>query len=79
MISISVAATVGAAIGATVLGVASAMSNGAIGLDMALSHIPSGTQGYSVASAVKDALVGGVAGGGIGATIAAAAKSLAAH
>lgn len=79
MISISVAAVIGAAAGAVALGVASAMSNGAIGLDAALSHMPSAVQGYSVVSAVRDALVGGVAGGGVGAAIAAVAKSLAVH
>jgi hypothetical protein len=75
MISISVAAIVGAAIGAVALTTVSAMSNGAIGLDVALSYIPSGTHGYSVVSAVRDALLGGVAGGGVGAGIAAAAKT----
>ncbi len=78
MISIPLAAAIGAAVGAAALGVASAMTHGAIGLDVALSHIPTESQGYTVVSAVKDALLGGAAGGGIGAAVAAAAKGLSA-
>jgi hypothetical protein len=76
MISLSIAAAVGAALGAVALGTASAMTHGTIGLDVALSHIPSATQGYNVVSAVRDALAGGAAGGGIGAAVAHVAKGL---
>lgn len=76
MISITIAAAVGAVIGAVALTTVSAMTNGAVGLDIALEHIPSGTRGYSIVSAVRDMLLGGVAGAGAGAGVAAAAKGL---
>ncbi len=79
MISIPIAAAIGAAIGAIGLGVASAATGDVTGLSVALGHIPSATHGFDVVSAVSNALVGGAAGGGVGAAVAAVAKSLAAH
>lgn len=76
MISIPVAATIGAALGAATLGIASAASGDITGLGVALSHVPEGTQGYTVVSAVSNTLAGGAVGGSIGAAIAAAAKVL---
>ncbi len=64
-----------AAVGAVALGAASAATHGDIpGLAIALQHIPPTTHGYEVVTAVKNALVGGAAGGGIGAAVAAVAK-----
>jgi len=79
MISIPIAAAIGATIGAIGLGVASAATGDVTGLSVALGHIPSGTHGFDVVSTVANALAGGAAGGGIGAAVAAVAKSLAAH
>ncbi|MFQ5837214.1 MAG: hypothetical protein ACE5HJ_00340 [Thermoplasmata archaeon] len=76
MISIPIAAAVGAAIGAVTMGIMSVTTGDVTGLGVALAHIPQGTHGYTVVSAVSNALAGGAAGGGIGAAIAAAAKSL---
>ncbi len=79
MISIPIAAVLGAAIGAVGLGVASAATGDITGLGVALGHIPSATHGFDVVTAVSNALAGGAAGGGIGAAVAAMAKSMAAH
>ncbi len=76
MIGIAAAAAIGAAAGAVGLGVASAASGHIPGLAIALQHIPTGTHGYTVVSAVQNALLGGAGGGGIGAAVAAAAKGL---
>src|SRR2546422_768052 len=71
MISLGIAAAIGAAIGAVVLGAASAATHGDVpGLAIALQHIPPTTHGYEVVTAVKNALAGGAAGGGIGAAAA---------
>ncbi len=74
MIGMAAAAAIGATAGAIGLGAASAVSGHIPGLAIALQHIPAGTHGYTVVTAVKSALVGGAGGGGIGAAIAAAAK-----
>jgi len=75
LVSIGVAAAIGAAVGAAALGAASAATHGDIpGLAIALQHIPPMTHGYEVVTAVKNALAGGAAGGGIGAAVAAVAK-----
>ncbi len=80
MISIPIAAAVGAAAGAVALGTVSAVHGDPTGLANALAHIPPSTHGYAVVSAVKAAMAGGSAGaaggGGIGAAVAAVAKSL---
>ena len=76
MIAISIAAGIGASIGAIALGLASATTGDISGLGVALSHIPQGAPGHVVVSAVSHALAGGAAGGGIGAAIAAVAKGL---
>lgn len=76
MISISLGAALGAVIGAAIMGTASAAMGDITGLGVALSHIPPQAHGYTVVSAVSDALAGGAAGGGIGATVVAAAKGL---
>src|SRR2546427_7089756 len=66
MISLGIAAAIGAAIGAVALGAASAATHGDVpGLAIALQHIPPTTHGYEVVTAVKNALAGGAAGGGI--------------
>src|SRR2546422_1118746 len=76
MISLGIAAAIGAAIGAVVLGAASAATHGDVpGLAIALQHIPPTTHGYEVVTAVKNALAGGAAGGGIGAARAPAAET----
>src|SRR5256886_17546406 len=68
MISLGIAAAIGAAIGAVALGAASAATHGDVpGLAIALQHIPPTTHGYEVVTAVKNALAGGAAGGGNGA------------
>src|SRR2546430_9163355 len=65
MISLGIAAAIGAAIGAVALGAASAATHGDVpGLAIALQHIPPTTHGYEVVTAVKNALAGGAAGGG---------------
>src|SRR5438093_13636495 len=75
MISLGIAAAIGAAIGAVALGAASAVTHGDVpGLAIALQHIPPTTHGYEVVTAVKNALAGGAAGGGIGAAVSARAK-----
>ena len=79
MISIPIAAAIGATIGAIGLGVASATTGDVTGLSVALGHVPSATHGFDVVSAVANALAGGAAGGGIGTAVAVVAKSLAAH
>src|SRR2546430_16790664 len=67
MISLGIAAAIGAAIGAVALGTASAATHGDVpGLAIALQHIPPTTHGYEVVTAVKNALAGGAAGGGNG-------------
>jgi hypothetical protein len=79
MLSIGIAAAIGAAVGAVALGAASAASQGDIpGLGIALQHIPPSTHGYAVVTTVRDALLGGAAGAGIGAAVAAVAKGAAA-
>src|SRR2546429_1836229 len=76
MISLGIAAAIGAAIGAIALGAASAATHGDVpGLAIALQHIPPTTHGYEVVTAVKNALAGGAAGGGIGAGRCAAAEA----
>src|SRR3989442_13434785 len=66
MISLGIAAAIGAAIGAVALGAASAATHGDVpGLAIALQHIPPTTHGYEVMTSVKNALAGGAAGGGI--------------
>src|SRR2546430_17610468 len=76
MISLGIAAAIGAAIGAVALGAASAATHGDVpGLAIALQHIPPTTHGYEVVTAVKNALAGGAAGGGNGATLSAGAES----
>ena len=76
LISLGIAAVIGAAVGAVALGAASAATHGGVpGLAIALQHIPSTTHGYEVVTAVKNALAGGAAGGGIGAAVAAVAKA----
>src|SRR2546426_2066356 len=75
MISLGIAAAIGAAIGAVALGAASAATHGDVpGLAIALQHIPPTTHGYEVVTAVKNALAGGGAGGGNGAAVSPAAK-----
>ncbi len=74
MVSIA-AAALGAALGAAVLGAASVATGDITGLGVALTHIPPGTHGYAVVSAVSNVLTGGVAGGGIGAAVSAVAKA----
>ncbi len=75
LISLGIAAAIGAAVGAVALGAAAAATHGDIpGLAIALQHIPPTTHGYDVVTAVKNALAGGAAGGGIGAAVAAVAK-----
>jgi hypothetical protein len=74
MIGIAIAAAIGTAAGAVGLGVASAASGHIPGLAIALQHIPAGTHGYTVVSAVQNALLGGAGGGGIGAGVAGIAK-----
>src|SRR2546425_1224874 len=60
MISLGIAAAIGAAIGAVALGAASAATHGDVpGLAIALQHIPPTTHGYEVVTAVKNALAGG--------------------
>ncbi len=76
MISIAVAAAIGAAIGAIGMGAASAATGNIPGLNIALQHIPQGTHGFDVVTAVASAAIGGGAGGGIGASVAAVAKAL---
>ncbi len=82
MLSLAAAAAVGAAAGGLALGAVSAAHGDPTGLANALAHIPVGTHGYAVVSAVQNALAGGAAGaaggGGIGAAVAAVAKSAAA-
>src|SRR2546422_2353567 len=76
MISLGIAAAIGAAIGAVALGAASAATHGDVpGLAIALQHIPPTTHGYEVVTAVKNALAGGAAGGGIRAARAAGAQT----
>src|SRR2546428_4409633 len=76
MISLGIAAAIGAAIGAVALGAASAATHGDVpGLAIALQHIPPTTHGYEVVTAVKNALAGGAAGRGIGAAVAAVAEA----
>src|SRR2546427_11317466 len=76
MIARGTAAAIGAAIGAVVLGAASAATHGDVpGLAIALQHIPPTTHGYEVVTAVKNALAGGAAGGGIGAAVSPVAKA----
>src|SRR5256886_16827478 len=76
MIGIGIAAAIGAAIGAVALGAVSVATHGdAPGLAIALQHIPPTTHGYEVVTAVKNALAGGAAGGGIGAAGFVAAKA----
>ena len=72
--SIALGAAIGAAIGAVALGAAAAAHGDIPGLTVALQHIPPDTHGYTVVSAVKSALLGGAAGGGIGAAVSAVAK-----
>src|SRR2546426_10140897 len=75
MISLGIAAAIGAAIGAVALGAASAATHGDVpGLAIALQHIPPTTHGYEVVTAVKNALAGGAAGGGIGAAVSPGPK-----
>jgi hypothetical protein len=76
LISIPIAAAIGAAAGAVTLGAVSAAHGDIPGLTVALQHIPGTAPGYSVVSTVASALTGGAAGGGIGAAIAAAAKGI---
>ncbi len=76
MISIWLGAALGAVIGAAIMGTASASMGDITGLGVALSHIPPQSHGYTVVSAVFDALTGGATGGGIGAAVATAAKAL---
>src|SRR2546425_4749224 len=76
MISLGIAAAIGAAIGAVALGAASAATHGDVpGLAIALQHIPPTTHGYEVVTAVKNALAGGAAGGGNGAAGFSAPKT----
>lgn len=75
MISIALAAAIGATVGAAALGTASAVHGDPRGLAIALQHIPTTTNGYAVVNAVQSALAGGAAGGGIGAAVAAVAKA----
>ena len=76
LISIPIAAAVGAAAGALTLGAVSAAHGDIPGLTVALQHIPGSAPGYGVVSTVASALVGGAAGGGIGAAVAGVAKAL---
>lgn len=76
LISIPIAAAVGAAAGAVTLGAVSAAHGDIPGLTVALQHIPGSAPGYSVVSTVASALVGGAAGSGIGATVAGVAKAI---
>ncbi len=78
VISIPIAAAIGAAAGAVTLGAVSAAHGDIPGLTVALQHIPGTAPGYGVVSTVAHALVGGAAGGGIGAAVAGAAKAIAA-
>src|SRR2546428_13431529 len=76
MISLGIAAAIGAAIGAVAVGAASAVTHGDVpGLAIALHHIPPTTHGYEAVTALKNAPAGGAAGGGIGAAVAAAAQA----
>src|SRR2546427_10549935 len=76
MISLGIAAAIGAAIGAVALGAASAATHGDVpGLAIALQHIPPTTHGYEVVTAVKNALAGGGAGGGIRASLSPVANA----
>lgn len=75
MLSVGIAAAIGAAVGAVALGAVSAAHGDVPGLSIALQHIPPTTHGFEVVTAVKNALVGGAAGGGIGAAVAAVAKA----
>src|SRR3989442_4605735 len=76
MISLGIAAAIGAAIGAVALGAASAATHGDVpGLAIALQHIPPTTHGYEVVTAVKNALAGGAAGGGSRPAAAARAEN----
>jgi len=62
MISLGIAAAIGAAIGAVALGAASAATHGDVpGLAIALQHIPPTTHGYEVVTAVKNAGAKGAA------------------
>src|SRR2546428_1202034 len=75
MISLGIAAAIGAAIGAVALGAASAATHGDVpGLAIALQHIPPTTHGYEVVTAVKNALAGGAAGGGNGRSASSVAE-----
>lgn len=79
LLHIGIAAAIGAAFGAVALGAASAATQGDIpGLAVALQHIPPTAHGYDVVTAVRDALLGGATGAGIGAAVAAVAKGAAA-
>src|SRR3970282_2168518 len=65
LISIGIAAAIGAAVGAVIIGAASAVTQGDIpGLAVALQHIPASTHGYDVVTAVRDALLRAAAGRG---------------
>lgn len=79
MLSTAALIALGATAGAVALGAASAASGNPQGLSVALQHIPPEAHGYDVVEAVKSALAGGAAGGGIGAVVSIAAKALAAH
>lgn len=76
LISIPIAAAIGAAAGAVTLGAVSAAHGDIPGLTVALQHIPGTAPGYNVVSTVASALTGGAAGGGIGAAVAAVAKAI---
>src|SRR3989304_7912293 len=79
LISIGIAAAIGAAVGAVAVGAASAVTQGDIPrLAGALQHIPPSTHGYEVVTAGRDALLGAAAGGGIGAAVGAGGKGAAA-
>lgn len=75
LVSTAIIALVGAAAGAVAMGAAAAAHGDIPGLAVALQHIPPEAHGYGVVSAVKSALLGGAAGGGIGATVSAVAKA----
>jgi len=76
LISIPIAAAIGAAAGAVTLGAVSAAHGDIPGLTVALQHIPGNAPGYGVVNTVASALAGGAAGGGIGAAVAGAAKAI---
>ncbi len=76
LITIPIAAAIGAAAGAVTLGAVSAVHGDIPGLAIALQHIPATAPGHTVVSTVASALTGGAAGGGIGAAVAAAAKAI---